>query len=251
MAGRVQQLTSAKAGISRLKVKGGADRESLYDLLNGYVDSSGSIVSRPGTVEDATLPAGTHGLMAFDDAMKVFASSVKTGMPAGYTCEVLSHPTDPTQDIVEIHFSAPFLGYPYVVAEFTSGDVFHYWLQAGTAWTAETFFKEGDVIVPTTPNGLAYRAKRIGPAAPLWAPDVARAIGDKVEPTTANGYQYTVIDTVGDNPRSGTVEPDWPAADGATVNEDADTTPAETSTATTGTDLPDDINDRYRRDITP
>lgn len=243
---RIEKLNALKQGINRLRVKGGADPGSLYDLENGYVAQDGSIVSRPGTSADATLPAGTKGLMAFDGAMVVFSNAVKTGMPDGYSCEVLAHRDDPDIGIAQIHFAVPFLGYPYVVAEFDTGDVYHYWLQAGTEWTANTAFKEGDVIVPTTPNGLAYRAKRLNPAAPAWAPSVARTVGDIVEPTTPNGFQYEVIDTIGTNPKSSATEPAWPEEDGATINEDADIETSSTSTTTDGTPtLPDDLRDRY------
>ena len=40
-------LTAVKAGITRLRTKAGAARESLYDLLNGYVDASRKMKSRP------------------------------------------------------------------------------------------------------------------------------------------------------------------------------------------------------------
>ena len=55
-------INALTAGINRLRTKGGASNDGLYDLLNGYVTLAGTIVSRPGTVEDATLPAGTVGL---------------------------------------------------------------------------------------------------------------------------------------------------------------------------------------------
>jgi hypothetical protein len=242
---RMFPLSSVKTGMTRLRDKGGASAESLYELTNGYVDASRAPTQRPGTRYIETLPAATKGLMAFDGAFVTFSHAVQT-MPAGYTCEVLSHPDDPAIPLAQIHFSVPFLGYPYVVAEFATGDVYHYWLQVGDTWAASTMYQEGDVIAPTTPNGLAYRAKRLAPAAPLWAAGIARAVGDVIEPTTANGYQYTVTDTIGDNPRSGTVEPVWPTEDGATIDEDAATGPADaTTTDSTTPGLPSDVVDRY------
>jgi hypothetical protein len=241
---RTVSLNALTEGITRLRNKGGASPQALFDLENGYVTQSGAIASRPGTVDDAELPAGTKGLMAHDGAMLVFSNAVKS-CPAGYSCEVLTHPDNPDIEIAYIHFAKPFLGYPYVVAEFATGDVYHYWLQSGTSWSADTAFSEGDVIVPTTPNGLAYRAKR--PAAPgiPWAPNVARTVGDKVEPTVANGFEYTVIDTIGDNPQSGATEPTWPTEDGATINEDADLVVATSTTSEDTTPLPGSVKDRY------
>jgi hypothetical protein len=221
---RTQVLNALKQGIVRLRTKGGADPSTLYDLLNGFVTIDGSIQSRPGTVTDANLPAGTKGLCAFDKGLVVFSSSPKTGMPDGYTCVVLIHPTDPTQEIVEIHFSAPFLGKLYVVAEFANGDVYHYWLLAPKAWTADTAYNITDTVQPTVPNGYYYK---IGndqfPQA--WQPNTQYAMDDVVVPTTINGWKYTVIEADGDNPASGSTEPDWPESDGATVTEEHDNAP--------------------------
>lgn len=216
-------LNALKAGINRLRTKGGADPSSLYDLVNGYVTIDGSIQSRPGTMRDAALPAGTKGLCAFDGGMVVFSDSPKT-MPAGYTCEVLAHPTDDTQTIAEIHFAAPFMGFIYVAAEFANGDVFHYWLQSGGTWTASTMYKVGDTVLPTVRNGLRYQTVlKSNPAA--WAPNVPRAVGDVVQPTVYNGWKYTVVEVAGDSPSSGATEPDWPELNGAQVSEDVDATP--------------------------
>lgn len=245
---RTVALNALKQGINRLRDKGGADPESLYDLENGYVTLSGTIQSRPGTTAHATLPAGTKGLCAFDGALVVFSNAAKT-VPAGYSCEIIISPDDPALEVYEIHYAGPFLGYLYVAAEFTDGHVYHYWLQRRDAWQASTNYKLGDVVEPTVRNGYAYRAHRLGDPAVVWAANAPRAIGDVVEPTTPNGFEYTVIDTIGTSPRSGTVEPDWPAEDGATINEDADLTAGTaTTTGTTTpstTTVPADTLDRY------
>ncbi len=238
---RITTLNAAKAGINRLRIKGSPSPETLYDLLNGYVNASGQIQSRPGTVVDATLPAGTKGLCAFNGGMVVFSASPKV-VPAGYRCESIAHPTDQAQELVEIHFAAPFLNVLYVVAEFANGDVFHYWLQHADAWKASTSYAEGALVEPTTPNGFVYRAHRIGAAGIPWAPSVARAVGAVVEPTTPNGFKYTAVSTLGANPRSGTVEPTWPKTDGAQVIEDtsgAPAPPADTTPAAPGPQNPD------------
>jgi hypothetical protein len=217
-------LNALKAGINRLRTKGGADPSSLYDLVNGFVTIDGSIQSRPGTVWHAVLPAGTKGLCAFDGGIVVFSSTPQT-VPAGYTCEVLVHPTDDAQTIAEIHFAAPFMGFLYVAAEFSNGDVFHYWLQSGGTWAAGKMYKVGDTVLPTTRNGFRYQTVlKSNPAA--WAPNVPRAVGDVVQPTVYTGWKYTVVEVAGDNPSSGASEPDWPESSGAQVAEDVDSTPA-------------------------
>lgn len=246
MAGRIATLNAAKGGISRLRVKGSPSPNTLYDLLNGYPDASGSINARPGTVERYALPTNTKGMIAFNGGLVVFSHAAQT-VPAGVTCEILTHPTIAGLTLAEIHFAGPFLGYLYVVAEWSNGDVFHYWQQAADTWTANTVYAEGTVVQPTTPNGYAYVARRIGEAGVPWAANVARTVGDKVEPTTPNGYEYTVVATIGDSPRSGTVEPTWPEADGALVNEDVYGVPAPVTTPTDpgpGTPPPS-VVDRY------
>jgi hypothetical protein len=221
-------LNTLKAGINRLRTKGGADPSSLYDLLNGYVTIDGSTQSRPGTTEDATLPAGTVGLCAFNDGLVVFSDSAKTGMPDGYTCLVLPYPNDPGDTpptLTKIHFAAPFLGHLYVVAEFSTNEVFHYWLLAtGTdatvqAWQPDHQYNVTDSVVPTVQNGFYYKPANTE-FPPAWLPDHNYVLGDVVVPTTLNGWKYTVIEVDGDNPASGSTEPVWPTSDGATVTED-------------------------------
>jgi hypothetical protein len=118
-----------------------------------------------------------------------------------------------------------------VVAEFEDESVYHFWLQPGKAWAAETAYQIGDLVAPSTPNGFMDRATRFGDPYPPWQPDEPRADGlgynyadqSFVEPTTANGFYYACIETKGPNPRSGTTEPTWPTFKGGTVFERVDT----------------------------
>jgi len=222
MAGRLQQLSSAEGGIDRRKIKGGASNKTLYDLINGYVDASGSIVSRPGTVEDYVLPAGTRGMCAFNGALVVFSSINVGAMPAGVTDEILTHPTDPAATLVEIHYAGPMMGALYVVAEWSDGAVFHYWLLGAETWQADTTYELYDLVSPTVLNGLAYKAFRLTEPGEIWAAGVEHAVGDVVEPTVFNGYEYVCIEAYGSPARSGTTEPTWIASDGALVTEEAD-----------------------------
>jgi hypothetical protein len=257
MADRSVALTAVNGGINRLRVKGAADRNSLYDLLNGYVTQQKTIKVRPGTFRTAELPedtAGdglTKGLCVFNDLFHVF-SDVSVDVPAGFVLHVLSHP-DATADapipLTDIHFAQPFLGYLYVTAEFEGGDVYDYWLQTGDAWQADTVYKHGDIVTPSVPNGFAYQATRLTSPSLSWAPNVQRALGDVVEPTVYNDYLYTVVDVQGTNPRSGTVEPIWPTEDGQQVIEDADGVAPAGSVPTEPPDLAQTPNpsvpDRY------
>lgn len=236
-------LTTIKGGINRLRVKGGARPDNLYDLVNGYVTEAGTVKVRPGTERVATLDSRTRGLCAFGGELHVFCH-VPVDVPAGYVLNILTHPDPPDSDylysgygygddgvgIKTIHFSEPFLGGLYVVAEFDDGATYHFWLQPGRQWAALTEYKAGDLVEPTVANGFLYRASRLGDPYPPWQPDEPRydGIGDAydqsiVEPTTANGYYYVCVSTDGPNPRSGTVEPTWPTFEGAEVIERTDT----------------------------
>ncbi len=258
MADRSVALTTVKGGINRQRTKGGALEDSLYDLVNGYVTKSKTIAVRPGTPRVYELPTNTageddtQGLMAFRGQLHVFSHHA-VDVPAGIEVHVIQHPTDPTSPIAEINFAAPFMGFPYVVATFENGDTYHYWLQTGDVWQADHIYKLGDIVAPSTPNGFAYQASRLLPANQSWAPNVTRTLGDVVEPTVYNDFFYTVVDTQGDNPRSGTVEPIWPTEDGARINEDADgssTTPPSVTEPPDTTALPSPgIRDRYRNAI--
>ena len=187
-------LSAVNQGIQRLREKGSADPKTLYDLENGYVAIDGSIKQRPGTELAYTLPSGTLGMCAHDGDLVVFSTSPKA-CPAGTRCEVITHPFFPSQGLTYIHYAAPFLGYLYVVGEFENGDVYHYWLQAANEWEASTTYKEGQIIVPSTPNGLGYKAHRVLPKYPTWVPGMEVTLGDKIEPTTANGYYYEATET--------------------------------------------------------
>lgn len=254
---RVEFLRALEGGITRLRNKGGASASWLYDLVNGYVRQDGSIASRPGTDDEIILEPGTKGLTAANGELVVFASA-PTATPAGVRCEVLRHPTDPTQPLLEIHFAGPFLGDSrgamlYVAAEFANGDVFHYWQRtAGASWGANTVFAQGAMVSPTAPNGLMYMATRLGGTGQKWAPKVDRVLGDKVEPTTANGFTYEAVDMSGNPTTGGSTEPAWIAADGAEVIEytmdgliDAPDTGGDGGGG--NTTPPAEVSDRYRQ----
>lgn len=244
---RTFALSNVKTGMTRLRDKGGASKDSLYDLHNAYVSASGSVVPRQGTRLAYTLPAGTKGLMSHKGRLLTFSNTVLTSPDANAIgIEVLTHPDNPALAIVDIWFAAPFLGFPYVVAEFADGSVYHYWLEEAETWQPDTVYNLGDLVQPTVPNGLVYRAGRLNPAGTTWAPDTATTVGDIVEPTTFNGYQFEAIDIIGDA-RTGTTEPSWNTGDGAITYEDVNvsTSVVTGGDAGGGGTVPADIQDRY------
>lgn len=230
-------LSAVKAGITRLRTKGGASPDSLYDLANGYVTAARTIAPRPGSEVSVRLPEGTIGLALHDGVFQVFAAESVGEMPPGYRLNVLSHPNwppdtgeddpPPRPNLKRIWKAEPLLGGLYVVAEWDDDPevAYHYWIRSGDPWQPNTAYEYRGMVDPTVPNGLSYEAHRLHEAGTMWAPGVERAVDDVVEPTTFNGYEYVVVEAVGNPPRSGETEPRWVARAGALVIEEADVAP--------------------------
>lgn len=249
---RPSPLFNLKQGINRLRIKGGANPSSLYDLVNGWITIDGSINPREGTIRAQALDGSTKGLMADDGIFNVF-SIAQVSVPSGYVDNILLNPNDASQTIETIWFAKPFMGFPYVVAEFANGDVFHYWLQNAGNWAAHTVYTTGTLILPlTTQTGLAYLAQRISAVNPTWQPETGIALNAIVEPTEYTGYQYKAVAVAGTSPHTGQSEPLWPIVSAGTIQEfgdfDTSATDAGTtqgSTPSTAQPLSTTITDRY------
>jgi hypothetical protein len=145
---------------------------------------------------------------------------------------ILTHPELEDDDgnpiaLEKVHFAEPFLGALYVVAEYAvtdseQGDVHHFWLQPGKPWEPTKIYRHGDIVEPSEPNGLVYRAGRLGDPFPSWQPGTAYAVGARIEPTEYNDFSYEATATEGSSPHSGAIEPNWPTEPGATVTERTD-----------------------------
>ncbi len=244
---RQETLTTIDGGLNRLRTKGAALKNSLYDLLNGYVTTEKTIKVRPGTVLDYTLPSGTIGLTAFDGLLHVFASDDVDGIDTtAFALHILRSPEGDTVSLSTIHFAEPFLGALYVVAEFSDGNIYHYWLQATTTWAADTEYDLYALVEPSTPDGFIYQATRLGNPWPAWTPNAPRSVSDSIEPTVYSGYYFTVESVIGDNPRSGSTEPVWPTEAGAIIIEDTDDTQnAPDATPPAPPEPADMADDRY------
>jgi hypothetical protein len=239
-------LTGLKGGINRLRVKAGASPSSLYDLVNARLTIDGSVVPREGTIRDATLDANTSGLVWFSGALQVFATSTQTA-PAGYNVNIVVGPNGPSDGISFVWFAKPFLGFMYVVVEYVSGAIAHFWLQSGGTWAANTTYQVGAIVTPVTPNGYAYQAVRDTLMNPTWTPETFVSVNQIMEPTVANGYMYKATAVSGTNPHTGEVEPTWPTTTPWTVQEFGDYATAGLAAAAVADTAPlsTNITDRY------
>src|ERR1700675_3493051 len=244
-------LTALQGGIDRQQVKGGASSNKLYDLQNAYITNAGSVVPREGTIRAVTLDSSTAGLAAANGQFNIFSSAFSTAaLPANYVLNVLQDPVNPSASVAKIWFAKPFLGFEFVVAQFSDGLIFTYWLQNGGTWMPTTDYTSASIVLPPTPNGLAYQGVRDFPSQPLWAPDVIIASASYIEPNSPTGFAYQAIAVTGSPVHTGLVEPVWPTTAGAIIQEFGDfdnstTVGAGNSPFSTASPLGSNITDRY------
>jgi hypothetical protein len=207
--------------MTRLRDKGGANPNSLYELTNGYVTAARTMRSRPGTTRHATLPAETRGLTTYKGQLTTFCHR-PVAVPSGFVLEVIGHPSQSNLALREIHFAAPIMGFLFVSAEYANGDLFCFWLERLTPWSPGAVIAPGQVIAPVSPTGYSYQAARTTAPRAAWTASAPRAVGDVVEPTAGGSYQHTVVETYGPNPTSGAQEPTWSTLNGGTTIESVD-----------------------------
>jgi hypothetical protein len=231
---RPYPLTVLNGGINRLRVKGGAAANQLYDLQNAYITNAGSIVPREGTTRVATLDSTTVGLAAANGVFNIFSSTYSTAaLPVGYVLNVLQDPVNSTASPTIIYFAKPFMGFPYVVASFNDGLVFHYWLQNDGTWTSSTDYTSASIVLPPVLNGLAYQGVREFPPQPLWTAETIITSGSYVEPNTPTGFAYQAVAVAGNPVHTGETEPVWPTVAGGIIQEFGDFDLSATDAGTT------------------
>lgn len=212
-------LSTQKGGISRLRDKGGASPETLFDGVNCYVTTAKTIRQRPGLPTFITLNPGTVGLATFDGVFYVFAEDFIAQDDPRVECVVLKHPTTSTRVITKIHFAQAFLGRLYVSAEFDNGDIYHYWVTNAPDWQADTIYGYRQQVIPTTPNGFVYEVTNVD-ATPAWTGGETITLGMFRQPRTYNGFKFEAVAVTGTAPvKTGDTEPLWPTTEGAQVVE--------------------------------
>jgi hypothetical protein len=257
---RAFPITVLSGGIDRLRVKGGASANKLYDLQNAYITNAGAVVPREGTIRAATLDSSTVGLMSANGQFNIFSSTFSTAaLPANYVLNVLSNPVNASSSPTTIWFAKPFMGFPYVVAQFSDTTIHHYWLQNNGTWTSSTDYTSASIVLPPVLNGLAYQGVRDFPSQPLWTADSQITSGSYIEPNTPTGFTYQAIAVTGSPVHTGLVEPVWPTIAGGIIQEfgdfdvsstDAGTTQGTNSPFSTASPLNATITDRYGNSAT-
>jgi hypothetical protein len=251
---RAYPLSVLQGGINRLRVKGNAAANSLYDLRNAYITNAGSIVPREGTQIATQLDSSTVGLAAANGTFNIFSSQYSTAtLGSNFVLNVLSNPVNTSSSPQIIWFAKPFMGFLYVVAQFTDSTVHHYWLQNDGTWTSNTDYTSASIVLPPTANGLAYQGVRDFPPNPLWTANTTVTSGSYIEPNTATGFCYQAIAVTGSPVHTGLSEPVWPTVAGGIVQEfgdfDASSTDAGTtqgsSVFSTAAALGSTLTDRY------
>lgn len=215
-----ETFTAQRGGINRLRDKGGASKDSLFDLVNAYVTPSGTIKKRPGLTKVATLAAGTIGLFGWKGKLRVFSSAVGSEPNGLFVRTRLRHPSSNTPTLTRVHFSGVFLARLYVVAEFSDGVICHHWLQDPPAWQANTVYKFGRKVKRASgaDTGLVFEMAATSDD-PSWRPNTIYAVNDLVQPTVWNGFVYKLISRTHDTAASSCVEPTWPTVDGQIVKD--------------------------------
>jgi hypothetical protein len=216
---RAVVLNTSAAGMTRLRGKGGASPETLYEATNCYVNASRAIQQRPAMQYYTIFPSTSRGMTVFNGVMYTFTAHAVSN-PGSATVKVLIHPTPGfTGELYRIHFAQPFMGLLYVVAEFDDHVIAHYWLQEPATWQPLTIYNVNDLVQPTVPNGFYYKAVINNPP-PAWQPNTLYKLGDEVQPTTYTGYSFLATNLLPQSPTtsSGT-EPTWVNIPGALVLE--------------------------------
>jgi hypothetical protein len=200
---------------------------ALYDLVNAYLSPGHTLKRRPGFKKQQALSG--IGMVSWNGKLHTFYSGADPGSNALIQTHRLVCADGSASALSIIYLAQPLLGYLYVVAGFANGKTYHYYLDNGSAnvplWTANTQFKLGDMVTPTTANGLRFVALSVVTGS-TWTAASAVALNDVRQPSKPNGFTYKATALTGPagftNFKTGKTEPKWPKAIGQTVVEDVE-----------------------------
>ena len=99
---------------------------SLQKITNAHITRGGDIEKRKAFESHAVLPAGTFGLAAIGGTLYTFGSIAEpVGMPVEVTYQRLQHPD--ALAMATVRDWDVFQGKLYVIAEYSNGDVLHFY----------------------------------------------------------------------------------------------------------------------------
>ncbi len=118
-----------KLGMDTRKPRVSGVPGSLIELKNGHITRGAHITRMKKFVSTYALPAAkTFGFHGQGQNLFVFGGLAEpVGLPAGTTYQRLQHKTTPTTEIAKILDTENFDGKIYAIAEFTDGNVYHYY----------------------------------------------------------------------------------------------------------------------------
>lgn len=114
-----------RAGYDKRRPAIAAAPGSLQKIVNAHITRGGDIEKRKAFVSTYTLPAGTFGFAELSENLYVFGSAADPGVPVGVNYQRLQHPDGLA--MTGIRGWSLFQGKLYVVAEFSNGDVLHFY----------------------------------------------------------------------------------------------------------------------------
>lgn len=158
--------------------KGASVQEAnrLLDAKNVYITPGWRPRKRPGLLPPVILEAGTVGLVPYQGKLHTFYENPSASVAhvnSLFVPHLLRSPTTNILALSKIHSAIVFNGFLYVVAEFVTGQVFHFYLDTDPTWTATTVLALGAFRQPAVPIGLRYEVTTAGttgasqPAFPL------------------------------------------------------------------------------------
>lgn len=113
----------------------------LWLLRNAFITLGKRVRKRPGLKKEADGLTGSYGLETISGRLKVFVDRGAAFVPPAIIdrIELDVPPSAPGQSLTRVHYGDIFQGFPYVVAEYTSGVIAHHYVDANpTTYIVDT-----------------------------------------------------------------------------------------------------------------
>jgi hypothetical protein len=119
------QIEDFKAGLDLRRMQFMTQAGTLLTARNVHINRGGEIEKRKAFVQNASLPAGTFGLLYALGALYTFGSQAAPTMPSGYAYQRLQDPSGSA--MTGVVRARLFGGKPYVIATFANGLSHHFY----------------------------------------------------------------------------------------------------------------------------